>query len=253
MALDAPRRWGEHPRARPVAIALSVAVFALPLLFVLAIPDPLQQPVGVDFVLYREAAARWLAGGPFYQPYQLTGPYEIQAGDILYPPVGLVLFVPFAWLPEPVAAALWWLVPLALTACAVWRLRPAPLWWPVIALCIAWPTTLLKTWTGNPVIWAMAAIALGALFAWPSVFALLKPSLFPFALFGANRRSWWFALGGLVLLSLPFGGLWLDWLASVVNSRGGGVLYSSLEIPMLALPIVAWLGRTGRARASPDG
>jgi hypothetical protein len=29
-----------------------------------------------------------------------------------------------------------------------------------------------------------------------------------------------------------------------VNSRGGGPLYSSLEIPMLLIPLVAWAGRT---------
>jgi hypothetical protein len=46
-----------------------------------------------------------------------------------------------------------------------------------------------------------------------------------------------------VALAVPFGGLWADWVASVVNSRGGGTLYSSLEAPMLALPLVAWLGR----------
>jgi hypothetical protein len=54
------------------------------------------------------------------------------------------------------------------------------------------------------------------------------------------------ALGALLLLSLPFGGLWGDWVMSVVNSRGGGVLYSTLEIPMLLLPLVAWMGRTTR-------
>ena len=37
--------------------------------------------------------------------------------------------------------------------------------------------------------------------------------------------------------------MWVDWVASVVNSRGGGLLYSALEIPMLLLPLVAWLGR----------
>ena len=31
---------------------------------------------------------------------------------------------------------------------------PRPEVWPLLALCVAWPTTLLKTWTGNPVIWA---------------------------------------------------------------------------------------------------
>jgi hypothetical protein len=116
----------------------------------------------------------------------------------------------------------------------------------LIALCLANPTTLLKIWTGNPVIWAMAAMALavvsGSRLAAP--FVLLKPSLAPFALFGVRRRSWWLGLAALVALSLPFGALWVDWLASVVNSRGGGPLYSALEIPMLLMPLAAWLGRT---------
>ena len=114
----------------------------------------------------------------------------------------------------------------------------------MLALCIAWPTTLLKTWTGNPVIWAVAALALAMLYRWPAVFVLLKTSLFPFAFFGANRRSWWIALAVLAIMSVPFGSLWSDWVMSVVNSRGGGPLYSALEIPMLLLPLIAWAGRT---------
>lgn len=232
------------PRSRSTAIALSVAVFAIPVAFALVIPNPLEQPFGVDFVLYRDVAARWLAGGPYFEPYQLDGPYEIRAGDVLYPPFGLVLFVPFAVVPAVLAWPLWWGIPLGATALSICRLRPRPEFWPLLALCVAWPTTLLKTWTGNPVIWSVAALALGVLWYWPSVFVLLKPSLAPFALLGANRRSWWIALAGLVIVSLPFGPLWVDWVTSVVNSRGGGILYSTLEVPMLLLPLVAWLGRT---------
>jgi hypothetical protein len=231
--------------SRRTAIALSVAVFAIPVGFALfLVPDPLEQPVGVDFVLYRDVAARWLAGGPYFEPYQVAGPYEIRAGDVLYPPVGLWLFAPFAVLPAPIAWGLWWSLPLGATAWAIRRLRPRPEVWPLIALCAAWPTTLLKTWTGNPVIWSMGAMALATVYAWPAVFALLKPSLAPFALFGANRRSWWIALAVLLAFSLPFGSLWADWLASLANSRGGGLLYSTLEVPMLLLPLVAWFGRT---------
>jgi len=47
-----------------------------------------------------------------------------------------------------------------------------------------------------------------------------------------------------VIVSVPFGSLWSDWVMSVVNSRGGGPLYSALEIPMLLLPLIAWAGRT---------
>jgi hypothetical protein len=231
---------------RQPALLLSAAVFVLPLLFVLLVPHPLDQPFGVDFALYRDVTLRWLGGGPFYEPYQLAGPYEIRAGDVLYPPVGLLLFVPFAILPLALAAILWWTIPIGLTAWAVRRVKPRPEIWPLIALCVAWPTTLLKTWTGNPVIWSMAAMALGVIYAWPSVLVLLKPSLAPFALFGASRRSWWIAAVAFVLVCLPFGSLWGDWVASVVNSRGGGLLYSSLEIPMLLLPLLAWVGAAGR-------
>jgi hypothetical protein len=241
----------DEERLRRVALALSAAAFSLPMVFLLVTPHPLEQPVGVDYQLYRDAAARWLAGGPFFEPYQVAGPYDISAGDILYPPVGLWLFVPFAVLPGMLAAILWWAIPLGVTAWVVWRLRPRPQAWPLIALCLAWPTTPLKVWTGNPVIWAVAAVSLGALYRWPSVFALLKPSLFPFALFGANRRTWWLALVVFAALCVPFGSMWADWAASVVNSRGGGILYSALEIPMLLLPLVAWLGRAESGRAAP--
>lgn len=231
-------------RKRWIALGLSASVFVLPLAFVLVTPDALEEPFGVDFVLYRDVAARWLAGGPYFEPYQLAGPYPIRAGDVLYPPVGLWLFVPFAVLPAVIAWPLWFGLPIGATAWALARLRPRPEVWPLVALCVAWPTTPLKTWTGNPVIWCVAALALGTLHRWPSVFVLLKPSLAAFALFGANRRSWWLALAGLVAMSIPFGGLWVDWVASLVNSRGGGLLYSALEVPMLLIPLVAWLGRT---------
>ena len=198
---------------------------------------------GVDYRLYMDATQRWLEGGPFYEPYQLAGPYPITAGDILYPPVALWLFVPFTFLPP----VLWWLVPIGVTAWVVWRLRPGPFAWALMALCLASPATLVKLTTGNPVLWSVAALALGCLYRWPSVFVLLKPSLFPFALFGADRRSWWIALGAFGLLCLPFGAMWGDWLTTLANSVGGGIAYSIQEIPMLLLPLVAWYWRRSAA------
>jgi hypothetical protein len=234
---------------RRTAVGLSIAVYLIPILFVLAVPHPLEQPLGVDFHLYRDAATRWLNGGSFYESYQLTGPYDIRAGDVLYPPVGLWLFVPFSIADGPAGLVLsigWWLIPIAITAWAVVALRPRPIVWPLIALCLANPTTLLKIWTGNPVIWSMAAMALAVVGSSRAAapFALLKPSLAPFALFGIRRRSWWAGAAVLVILCLPFGSLWGDWVASVLDSRGGGLLYSSLEVPILLLPLVAWVGRT---------
>ena len=233
------------------AIALSAIVFLIPVVFVLNVAHPLEQPVGVDFDLYRDAAARWLHGGPFFEPYQLAGPYEIRAGDILYPPAALWLFVPFAAAATPpwslVAMALWWAVPLAITGWVVVALRPRPVVWPLIALCLTNPTTLLKIWTGNPVMWSMAAMALAVVGSsrFTAPFVLLKPSLAPFALFGVRRLSWWLGLAVIVVLGIvPFAPMWLDWLRAVGNSRGGGLLYSALEIPLLLLPLVAWCGRT---------
>jgi hypothetical protein len=242
-----------------VAAAISVAVFAIPIVFVALVPHPLQQPFGVDYRLYRDATERWVSGGPFYEPYQLAGPYPISAGDILYPPVALWLFVPFSVAVGPVVAALqwvaWWLVPLGIVAGVVLALRPRPAAWPLIALCLANPTTLLKIWTGNPVIWSMAALALAVVGSsrFTAPFVLLKPSLAPFALFGIHRRSWWAGAAVLVLLGLPFGAMWADWLTSLANSQGGGLLYSSLEFPMLLLPLVAWWARTGGSVRTGSG
>jgi hypothetical protein len=247
---------------RRTAITWSLAVVAIPVAFVLVVPHSLEQPLGVDYRLYRDAAHLWLNGGPFYPSRQLVGPYEITPGDVLYPPVAIWLFAPFAIPNGPEASigaeAVWWLLPLVATAWAVCRLRPAPWAWPVIALCATNPTVLLKVWTGNPVIWSMAALALAVALPWRTTapFVLLKPSLAPFALFGVRHRSWWAGAGLFALMSLPFGSLWADWLATLANSRGGGLLYSSLEAPFLLLPLVAWLGRTrdpGAARGRSVG
>ena len=92
-------RWIELFDRRSAALAASAATLLLPVAFVLAIPDPLEQAFGIDFVLYRDVAARWLETGVFYEPHQLAGPYEVAHGDVLYPPVGLWLFVPFTVVP----------------------------------------------------------------------------------------------------------------------------------------------------------
>ncbi|HET8785369.1 MAG TPA: hypothetical protein VFM38_07025 [Candidatus Limnocylindrales bacterium] len=231
---------------RAVAIALAAATVVLPVAFVMVTNAPLDQPFGKDLQLYTEAATRWLAGGAFYEPRQLAGPYDVAHGDVLYPPVGLWLFVPAAVLPQPVAFALWWGVPAAITVSAIVRVAPRPAVWPLIALCLAWPTTPLKIWTGNPVIWCVAAMAVAIVWRGGAPFALLKPSLFPFAFFGIRQRSWWVGLAAFVALCIPFGALWGDWLTSVVNARGAGPLYSVLEAPMLALPLAAWIGRRRR-------
>ncbi len=232
-------RW---TRAAGAASALAILALALPTLS--KIPS-LHGYTAVDYRMYMDATSGWLSGAPFYPADQLAGPYPITLGDVLYPPVALWLFVPFTFLP----AALWWGVPLGLGIWAIWRLRPGPLTWPLMALCVAWPETIVKITQGNPVMWVVAAEAVGMVTAGPAAFALMKPSLWPFALWGARRRRWWACLAMFALMCLPFGAMWADWLAAVGNAAGGGPLYSALEAPLMTIPLIAWYGRS-RARPS---
>ncbi len=198
--------------------------------------------IGVDYTLYMDATRSWLAGTGFYLPFQLEGPYEILHGVVLYPPTILLLLVPFTFLP----AVLWWAIPIALTTwIAIWH-RPAPWAWFLMAACLWLPITGVRLLHGNPGIWVTAAVALGTRFAWPSVFVLLKFTLAPFALIGVRHRSWWIALAGLVLVSLLFLPMWLDYLLVVRNGSSGGILYSVTEVPMVAIPAIGWLGRRRR-------
>ena len=247
---------------RPVSFALSTAVLGIAAWYWLQY-DTIYR--AVDYSMYMDATRRWLGGGPFYLPQQLAGPYTLVPGDPLYPPVALLLFVPFTMVP----AAAWWLVPLGLTAWGLWRLRPSPIVWPLLASTSWWWTASEKVVAGNPVIWVLAAECLACSFDWPGVFVLLKPSLFPFALMGAWRQSWWIALAAFVAISVPFLPMWPQWLSTVLNARTpSGPLYSVMEAPLLAMPIVAWLAsprhgpdlprlfqtlrlRTSRARAVP--
>jgi len=236
---------------RPVAAALSVAALAIPILFVFIAPHVLDQRPGVDFELYRDATSRWLSGGSFYEPYQLAGPYEIRSGDILYPPPMLLVFAPLAVLPAPLDQILYYAIPLGITAAAVVWLRPAPIGWPAILFCLWWPTTVVVIAGGNPGIWLMAFMALGCLWRPLSVLVLLKPTLAPFALFGANRWSWWAALIILAIVSLWFLRVWPDYVTASLNARGGGgIFYSIGQAPMLLLPLAAWATSTRRRTAT---
>lgn len=241
--LEAPVTGGTssaslRPPVRAALLLVTAVILAFPIVDLAraALKPNFNGYGGIDYTLYMEATQRWLAGGPFYEPYQLAGPYPIQMGDVLYPPNGLLLFVPFTVLP----ALLWWAIPLGITAWSVWRMRPSLIAAPFIALCLFWPPFVARMVAGNPVMWVMAAVALGCLYKWPSVGVLLKPSLFPFALIGARDRRWWVALAVWVALAIPFGYLWVEWVIAVTNSTGGGLLYSFQDIPILLLPIIAW-------------
>jgi hypothetical protein len=196
---------------------------------------------GVDYELYTSAARRWLEGGLFYPAEQFAGPFVDDGRRILYPPTSLLLFLPFAFLP----AALWWAIPAGIIAWQVHRLRPAPLVWPFLGICIAWPATPLTIVVGNPAIWFVALLALGTLHHWPAAIILIKPVVAPFAIWGIRHRSWWIALGCVLVVGLPFGTLWIDWVRILTNSRVGGVLHSVEQFPLFVFPLLVWAGRAG--------
>lgn len=204
--------------------------------------------VGMDFGIYMDRTNDWLAGDGFYRSRQLTGqPYEIQNGDSFYPPTWLYLMVPFAL---GVPAVLWWLIPIAIIGAALIHIHPPTWTWPIMAFVLILPRTALVVVLGNPSIWIVAAAFAGVAWGWPAVMMLLKPTLAPFALIGIRRRTWWIVLGALVLVSVPFGALWLDYMTALLHAQNArGLEYTLGEWPLMLAPLAAWLGgavdRTG--------
>jgi hypothetical protein len=204
---------------------------------------------GIDLQIYLGATRRLFDGGSWFLDRQLHGPYVIEMGDVLYPPIASLLFAPFFVIPS----VFWWAIPIGFVLWSVMDWRPAAWTWPLMALCILWPLTPAKTITGNPALWMTAFAAAGLRWGWPGALVLLKPSLFPFAVIGIRRRSWWVVPVLLVLGSL----VWLDvtvtWVGVLAASRGGGLLYSAVDVPMLLIPVLAWKGRTARLGSPTPG
>lgn len=202
--------------------------------------------IGGDYNVVMDATHRWLAGGPFYEPWQLTGPYTRLDMPVLYPPTTLLLFVPASFLPP----VLWWAIPLAVTVYAIIRLRPRRWTWPAMLLMLGTANAFPLIMVGNPVIWTMAALAAGTIWRWPEVFVLLKPSLFPFSLGGIRARGWWVGIGLFAVTSLLLLPLWGDYLAAMRNWTDTGLAYSGLDVPLMLIPVFAWLGRRQRSEAT---
>ena len=75
---------------------------------------------GVILALHRSRES-WLDGNGSYLPHQLVGPYTVTIGDATYPPVTLILFVPFTMLPT----LAWWAVPVEISVAALRQIRPS--------------------------------------------------------------------------------------------------------------------------------
>jgi hypothetical protein len=236
-ARDRASRLGRGAAAVTAGVILLVAAYELAVIVPKVVS--LGAPLGVDFHQYLDHARRFVETGAFYLEHQLHGPYAIELGDPLYPPVILYLLVPFLVIPQ----FLWWVAPLGLIGALVITSRPKPWAWPLLALIMADPRTMEILIYGNPAMWIGAAVAGALLWSWPGAFVLLKPSLAPFALIGIRSRGWWIALAVGAVLSTPLAGLYFQFARVLLDSNGSWS-YSLPDVPFVALPLVAWLART---------
>jgi hypothetical protein len=205
----------------------------------------LSRSFAIDYAIYMDGLDRWRLAGEWYRARQLLGPYPIELGDILYPPVLMYLLFPFRYL----GPVLWTAIPAAIVVSAVIRQRPALWAVALIAACLAWPYTPAKFVFGNPVIWGAAALAVATFRNWPAAFLLIKPTVIPFALFGIRDRRWWLLVAVLAVASLPvlydtlrYPEVLLNAQTNPIDGRGGP-FYSITEYPLLCIPLLAWLGR----------
>ena len=228
-------------------LLLVVAVIEAAIVLPPALTTGIDVTRGMDFRAYLEHAARWLAGDGFYLPAQLAGPYVVEeVTGAVYPPVLLYLLVPFVWgLPWLV----WWMVPLAVIGAAVARSRPSPWQWVALVAVLCYPRTWTVIVLGNPAMWALAALAAGMVWKWPSVFVAIKATFAPLALIGIRDRRWKYALGFAVLASLPFGAMWFDYVRVLLNTQTNrGIEYTLGEWPIALLLVVGLMpARPSRA------
>ena len=87
-----------------------------------------------------------------------------------------------------------------------------------------------------------AGIAAGLRWGWPALLLVLKPIFLPLAALGAGRVSWWVGAGMIVLVSLAMLPLWSQYIVAMRSLRIG-LDYSLGSLPLLLVPITAWLGR----------
>lgn len=223
--------------ARSLALVLGVAAVAR-LGIVLGEPFG-QRFLGNDLGGYVAGARRYLETGSPYLAEQLSGSWQLQPDSFIHPPVAVLLFIPFIWLP----AVLWWAIPIGLLAWSVVRLRPSAWAWPIIAACLLWPRTAGIVIAGNSDLWVAAAIGVALATGLPTaLLVIMKPSYLPLALIGARSRSWWIAGAFVAIACLVFGRLWLDYVA-VLRGVSLEPLYSLYNAPFVAAPLIAWFGR----------
>ena len=263
---DAPSASAAFDRARflrRLVVAGSLAVVAVQvLLFVVGwIADHDAIPLGLDWLGYRAGFERLLASGTPYAPFELAGPFTPEHLDFIHPPNALVLFAPFAVLPQPLDYLLWIGIPIAIFC---FLLRGLPWWaWPAVAVLSTTNSLQYPILNGNSSLFMTAIFGLGFRYGWVVGLLAMKPTLAPLAVVAlrTSRRAIAVAIGiGVVpvLLTLPW---WSDYLAVARNMEGIPLTYSVSNyslialaaLPWLAARLPGWLGRLRRSSSAPLG
>lgn len=223
----------------PSMLGLSVVILIIGLAVMWFATETHTWPVFDDLRIYLQATERLTMGGDWFLPHQLQGPYDVQHGDVLYPPVTAWFFAPWLFLP-PVSFVL---IPLGVLGIMVRRWRPSPWAWPLMAACLAFPATGLYFVFANPALWIAAFVAAGLWYRWPAALVVLKPSVAPFALIGVASRAWWATMVVVGALSLPVLSETLLY-PGVILRADLDLAYSFANVPLLLVPVLAWLART---------
>jgi hypothetical protein len=190
-----------------------------------------------DLLHYLEATQRWLATGSPYAPNEVAGTFAYEAQTFLHPPIALPFFAAVLALP----VQLFWIIPLSGFSWLVLSERPAPWTWPMLALLLAVSPIGPAIYAGNTDMWAWLFFAAGIRWGWPLALLAIKPSVAIVGFIGIRNRRTWCAALATVILCLPFGSLWIEWLHVVVNSPGT-LLYSAHNAPIFAIPLIARIG-----------
>ena len=243
-----PTRWDRW--YRPTLICLTILFGAMGLYVAIRRAGVFLKlgVLGVDHAMFMDFGRRWFEGGTIYLPYQFAGPYAYDVGSgtmdvatmpALYPPIVGPVFAVWRFLP----VVLWWAIPLGVLVYAFVRWRPALWSWPVMLATLIWPNTADALWAGSSTLWVVAGVAGGLLWGWPAAVIAFKPSFAPFMLIGLRQRSWWIAVVLVAVLAVVMLPEWFRYVSALQNLESPGLVYSLGDLPLLLVPVIAWVAR----------
>lgn len=160
--------------------------------------------LGFDARIYLHAAQTWLAGGDPWTAYAAQHSWVSGAPDAIYyftgPPPTVVVFVPFAWLPDGAYTVGWMALTLGAAVYTLRRLR-LPTWW------IIFPPMAQAVFVGNPQVVCLALLLSGS-----SILQAIAPAAKAYAVVPMIGEGRWRAIGMFALAAaLSIAILWPLW------------------------------------------